>query len=108
MTPTRDRVSARRGSPPNTRTSPASGVVRPSRSLTVVVFPAPLGPSSAVTRPGARSRSSASRATCAPKRLVAPRRVATGMVDVMIVYAVVGAGRDPPLLNAEVVDDERE
>jgi hypothetical protein len=40
------------GSPPSTLTPPASGRIRPSSSFTVVLLPAPFGPSSATVSPG--------------------------------------------------------
>ena len=39
-------------SPARTETEPASGRVRPTIMRSKLVLPAPLGPSSAVTRPG--------------------------------------------------------
>src|SRR3954449_2411410 len=57
MTPIRARSAsgAPAGSVPSTRTSPASAVRKPSQISTVVVLPAPLGPSRASTEPAASS-----------------------------------------------------
>src|SRR5207244_473065 len=59
--------------PPATRTSPPSGPVSVERSCTIVVLPAPLGPSSAKIVPAATSRSMPSSATWSPNDLRNPR-----------------------------------
>ncbi len=59
---------------------PASGLMKPSHISTVVVLPAPLGPSSASTSARCTSRSSPDTAVVDPYRLVTPRR-RTGMAD---------------------------
>jgi hypothetical protein len=53
-------------------TEPASGRTRPAMILKVVLFPAPLGPSSPSTSPSPTSNETSSTARAAPKRLVTP------------------------------------
>ena len=53
--------------------TPASGRMKPSHISTVVVLPAPLGPSSASTSACCTSRSSPDTAVVEPYRLVTPR-----------------------------------
>src|SRR3954465_6868291 len=60
---------------PSTRTSPASAARSPVQISTVVVLPAPLGPSSASTEAACSSRSSPSTAVVEPNRLTSPRTV---------------------------------
>ena len=52
---------------------PASGLMKPSHISTVVVLPAPLGPSSASTSARRTSRSSPETAVVDPYRLLTPR-----------------------------------
>ena len=59
---------------------PASGLMNPSHISTVVVLPAPLGPSSASTSAAWTSRSSSDTAVVDPYRLLTPRR-RTGTAD---------------------------
>src|SRR5262245_66392219 len=59
---------------------PASGLMKPSHISTVVVLPAPLGPSSASTSAAWTSRSSSDTAVVDPYRLLTPRR-RTGTAD---------------------------
>src|SRR5439155_21192734 len=68
--PSRARWWARRPltSSPSTRTFPVVGSWRPVTTLNRVVFPAPLGPMSPVTRPGSAVRSTSWRAMTPPKR----------------------------------------
>ena len=75
ITPMRDRISAlsAMGSSPRILIWPASGLMKPSHISTVVVFPAPLGPSSANTSAVRTSRSSSDTATVDPYRLLTPR-----------------------------------
>src|SRR5215217_6534136 len=56
---------------PNTRL-PSSGEMKPDTRLNRVVLPAPLGPITPWTCPGATSRSTALTASSPPKRLVSP------------------------------------
>ena len=63
----------RHGSPPNSRTSPASLRSSPSRTRIVVDLPAPLGPRKPCTSPPATVRSSPSRARVVPNVLTSPR-----------------------------------
>src|SRR3954462_5034727 len=79
-TPTRSRHArpARAGSSPRTATSPPSRRRMPSRISTVVVFPAPLGPSSAKTSPRRTSRSRPSTTVRCPYRLTSPRTRTAG------------------------------
>ena len=59
---------------------PASGRMKPSHISTVVVLPAPLGPSSASTSAACTSRSSSETAVVDPYRLLTPRsRTGTGL-----------------------------
>ena len=80
ITPTRGRSSARwrTGSRPSTRTEPASGTRRPPQHSTVVVLPAPFGPSTAVMRPAAAVKVSPSTATVPPYRRTSPRTSRAG------------------------------
>src|SRR5207253_1633955 len=65
--PTRRRASRSSGSPPKRRASPASGSSSRSASCMAVVFPAPLGPSSATISPRRTEKLRSSTATiCAP------------------------------------------
>ena len=59
---------------------PASGLMKPSHISTVVVLPAPLGPSRASTSAVWTSRSSSDTAVVDPYRLQTPRR-RTGEAD---------------------------
>src|SRR5690242_3459428 len=63
------------GLKPSTRTSPASAARSPVQTSTVVVLPAPLGPSNASTDAAGRSRSRPSTAVTGPNRLTSPRTV---------------------------------
>src|SRR5579859_7674374 len=69
------------GSSPSTLTSPALRGRYPSRISTVVVLPAPFGPSSAKHSPRATSRSSDSTATWCPYVLRNPRTWIAGSAD---------------------------
>src|SRR4051794_10927816 len=68
------------GSRPSTRTLPPSGRRYPSHVSTVVVFPAPFGPSTAATVPRPTARSTPPTATLAPYRLTRPTPSPTGCV----------------------------
>ena len=59
---------------------PASGLMKPSHISTVVVLPAPFGPSSASTSARCTSRSRSETAVVDPYRLLTPRRH-TGTVE---------------------------
>src|SRR5690349_18461429 len=74
----RNASGAAAGSVPSTRTSPASARANPVQTSTVVVLPAPLGPSSASTDAGARVRSSPSTAVTDPYRLTRPATARAG------------------------------
>src|SRR4029450_9472285 len=67
-----------------TRTSPASAPISVVRMLTVVVLPAPLGPSSAKIVPSATVRSMPSSTTWPPKDLHSPVALIAGR-DGMVV-----------------------
>src|SRR3954471_21590372 len=54
---------------PSTRTSPFSGLIRPAIIDTVVVFPAPLGPSSPTSVPRSTLNDTSSTATSGPNDL---------------------------------------
>src|SRR5919106_5119396 len=58
---------------PSTRTLPVVGGCSPSRISTVVVFPAPFGPSRPTHCPGGTSRSIPSTATTSSNRFTSPR-----------------------------------
>ena len=66
-------AASRTTSSPATRAVPASGESRVERIRTVVVLPAPLGPSTPSTVPGAASRSTPSSARTSPNDLTRPR-----------------------------------
>ncbi len=66
MAPTVPEPTAAEGVWPKIRIRPASGVVSPSSMSTVVDLPAPLGPSSATTSPGAMVNSTPSTAASWP------------------------------------------
>src|SRR4051794_32786313 len=72
MTPTLGRSSRSRGSSPSTRTAPASGRRKPSQISTVVVLPAPFGPSRASTEAVRAWKDSPSTALRAPYVLTSP------------------------------------
>src|SRR3954451_3696699 len=76
--PSRQARPARAGSSPRTATSPPSRRRMPSRISTVVVLPAPLGPSSAKTSPPRTSRSRPSTTVRCPYRLTRPRTRTAG------------------------------
>src|SRR5688572_16230991 len=80
MTPMRGASSACwvTGSSPRTRTDPPSGRRNPAMVSTVVVLPAPLGPSSATTSPASARKDTLATAVRSPKRTVRP---ATSMTD---------------------------
>src|ERR1700761_7640227 len=67
IAPIRRRAAARGGSMPKTRATPASGRTRPINSRTIIVLPAPLGPSSATTSPARTSKSRSATAFVRPK-----------------------------------------
>src|SRR4051812_16507089 len=62
-TPSGSAVTSR----PPTRHSPASARINVDRMRTIVVFPAPLGPSREKIVPSATARSTSSSTTCSPK-----------------------------------------
>src|SRR3954469_17369656 len=57
---------------PPIRTEPPSGFSRPAASLSVVVFPAPVGPSRMTNSPSPTSSDRSDTAVALPKRLVTP------------------------------------
>jgi hypothetical protein len=71
------------------RRAPASASIRVERIWTIVVLPAPLGPSRAKIDPSATSRSTPSRTTFAPNDL---RRPVARIADRMAGMAVTAAG----------------
>src|SRR6202040_428030 len=77
IAPTRIRASIRPGSIPKSRADPASGRISPINNRTVVVLPAPFGPSSATTSPARISKSSSETAFTLPKLLLAHSSAAT-------------------------------
>src|SRR6188508_1991606 len=72
-------------STPRTDTSPPSGWRSPSRISTVVVLPAPLGPSRPKISPLATSKSMPSTAWTSPYRFVRPRTRMTGPPAAVVV-----------------------
>src|SRR5262245_13431068 len=66
-------AASRETSQPRTSTWPASAAVSPAITRSVVVLPAPFGPSSAWNSPRGISRSSPSTAVNSPKRFTSPR-----------------------------------
>ena len=69
---------------------PAVGATSPSSIRRVVVFPAPLGPRSPTTRPGASCTVRSSTATTSPKRLVRPSKAMTDMDRCPLVSGGIG------------------
>src|SRR6476661_6458216 len=69
---------------PSTSTSPASGSVSPSQISIVVVFPAPLGPSSPKHSPRATARSRPSTATTSPYAFRRPATRSAGPAVVLV------------------------
>src|SRR6202046_1566609 len=67
------------GQPPSTVTSPADGASRPTARLSSVVLPAPLGPTSAATRPAGTSRVQSRNAQVLRYRLPRPLALTTLM-----------------------------
>ena len=79
-TPIRLRTAGCRGEPrPPTSTVPASGASRPTAMCTVVLLPAPFGPSSPKTSPFPTVSERPSTAVCEPYRFTSP--VSVSMVD---------------------------
>src|SRR4051795_13384801 len=70
---------------PRTIAWPPSGGRSPSRISTVVVLPAPLGPSRPKTSPGITSKSMPSTARTSPYCLTRPRTRTTGSVETWVV-----------------------
>src|SRR5205814_6636422 len=72
------RTAGSRGGFPKTSTAPEVGRERPAISLRRVVLPAPLGPKSTATSPGAIERLMASSAMRGPKRFPTSRASIAG------------------------------
>src|SRR5205807_5509356 len=66
---------------PSSRASPASANTKPTNTRSVVVLPAPLGPSRPHTSPWATEKSRLSTASTSPKRLVSPETEMTASVN---------------------------
>src|SRR5947199_5065534 len=88
------------------RTSPASGLSRPTISRRSVDLPQPLGPSRTVVRPGGRVRSIGPTAALRPKRLEALRSSSTRKtparergIDRLLLQAAFAADFVPQLLR---------
>src|SRR4051794_7512537 len=77
-------------STPRTIAWPPSGARSPSRISTVVVLPAPFGPSRPKISPAATWKSIPSTATMSPYRLISPRTSTTGSVATERVAAIGG------------------
>jgi hypothetical protein len=73
IAPMRPACTARSGGPPKTATEPSSGCCRPRSMSTVVVLPAPFGPSRATVSPGCTETST-------------PRTAGTGPVGERYVF----------------------
>ena len=80
---------------------PAVGATSPSSIRSVVVFPAPLGPRSPTTRPGASCTVRSSTATTSPKRLVRPSKAMTDMDRCPLVSGGIG-DRCPPMATVRI------
>src|SRR5579872_3003684 len=78
---------------PATSTSPRSGVSSPAIIDTVVVLPAPLGPSRPVSRPASMPNDTSSTATSVPKLL---RRLLMVSTDATLAYRAAGRRRSGP------------
>jgi hypothetical protein len=63
---------------PTIRTEPSSGRSSPVTIDSVVVFPAPFGPTRPMNRPDGRSRSMPATAACSPNRFHSPRTRTAG------------------------------
>src|SRR5215213_386598 len=105
----RTRSGSVRTSCPAIRTVPASGTRSVDRMFTVVVLPAPLGPSSARTVPRGTARSMPSRTPWSPKLWTRPRtsipRSWAGVMGVVVTVSpsvVVGGGSGPAQENVAV------
>src|SRR6188472_4486232 len=79
-------TASRHGSPPSSRTEPASARSRPSSTRIVVDLPAPFGPRKPVMLPGATVKSSPSNAWVRPKDLTRPW-ISTAGAEVLPVLA---------------------
>ena len=75
----RSRAASRTTSSPATRALPASGLSSVVSTRTAVVLPAPFGPSSPSTVPGAASRSTPSSARTSPNDLTRPETLIAGL-----------------------------
>src|SRR5574341_1298829 len=78
---------------PSNRYSPASAISMPEMILTRVDFPAPLSPTSAMTRPAWASKSTSSSACTAPNRLLTPWRSSRGTLSGTLPPSRTGARR---------------
>ena len=74
-----------RTSCPATRISPASAAIRVDRMRTIVVLPAPLGPSSEKIVPSATVRSTWSSTRCSPNDLSTPRATIAGVAGPLVI-----------------------
>ncbi len=63
-------------SSPSTRICPSDGTTKPSRALSIVLFPAPFGPSRP-TAPDGNAADTSRRAVCRPYITVTPRSSTT-------------------------------
>ena len=82
----------RRARAPSTRPLPAVGRASPSRSLIVVVLPAPLGPSSPTISPRPTTRSSPARAVVVPYVLTIPSSSITAVDTLAVTSLRQGSG----------------
>src|ERR1700733_5032565 len=85
-------------SAPAIRIAPRVGMMMPDRHRSVVVLPAPLGPTSPMTSPGATRNDRSSTATTSPYSLVSPL---TSITRVIYTYGrpapgAPGLGESPP------------
>src|SRR4051812_43200867 len=109
LTPMRGLMASasRATSTPRTDTSPPSGSRSPSRISTVVVLPAPFGPSRPKISPLATSKSMPATAWTSPYRLVRPRTRMTGPAPEVAVTAsglLAEVGRDGRVVAHRLVE----
>src|SRR4051812_31166897 len=83
---------------PMTRTSPAVGRIRPASTRSSVLFPAPFGPATASTSPGASVRSTSRRTRTRPNERRSPRAASSGS-------SLNGVDPRTELVEAERFDD---
>src|SRR5438874_1415038 len=95
MYPIRARISIAEvaTSSPSTRMLPLSGLMRPSSAFSMVLLPAPFGPSSP-TAPAGNSADTPESAHCLPNTTLTPSSVAANGVAVSGITELYGKTRD--------------